>query len=264
MVNGNIKLRTSGKYLYLSLPKILGEIQIRSHRPVKKNGKLKSVTVSREPNGKYYVSLLFEYPEKKRHYDIDPDNAIGLDMSMSEFYIDSNGDRKDTPHAYKKLQNRIAVEQRRLSHMKKCSSNYQKQRLRIAKLHAKAKHQRADFLHKVSRELADTYDIIGIEDLDMKGMSQALNFGKPVSDKGWGMFVRMMTYKAADAGKRVIKISRWFPSSQMCHECGCVSKKTKDLSVREWVCPHCGVTLDRDKNAAVNIKNEAVRIYCTC
>ena len=264
MVNGNIKLRTSGKYLYLSLPKIPGEIQIRSHRPVKKNGKLKSVTVSREPNGKYYVSLLFEYPEKKRSYDIDPDNAIGLDMSMSEFYIDSNGDRKDTPHAYKKLQNRIAVEQRRLSHMKKGSSNYQKQCLRIAKRHAKAKHQRADFLHKVSRELADTYDIIGIEDLDMKGISQALNFGKSVSDKGWGMFVRMMTYKATDAGKRVIKISRWFPSSQMCHECGCVSKKTKDLSVREWVCPHCGAALDRDRNAAVNIKNEAVRIYCTC
>lgn len=92
---------------------------------------LKSVTVSREPNGKYYTSLLFEYPEKKRHYDIDPDNAICLDMSMSEFYIDSNGDMKDTPHAYKKLQNRIAVEQRRLSHMKKGSSNYQKQRPKI-------------------------------------------------------------------------------------------------------------------------------------
>ena len=263
MVNGNIKLRTFGKYLYLSLPKIPGEIKIKSHRPMKKNGKLKSVTVSREPNGTYYTSLLFEYPEKKRSYDIDPDKAIGLDMSMSEFYIDSTGDRKDTPHAYKKLQDRIAVEQRHLSHMKKGSSNYQKQRLKIAKLHAKAKHQRADFLHKVSRTLVDNYDIIGIEDLDMKGMSQALNFGKSVSDKGWGMFVRMITYKATDVGKRVIKISRWFPSSQMCHECGCVSEKTKDLSVREWVCPHCGAVLDRDRNAAVNIKNEAMRIYCT-
>lgn len=184
-------------------------------------------------------------------------------MSMHSFYVDSDGNEVDSPHAYLHAQDRLAREQRKLSHMKKGSSNYQKQKLKIAKLYAKTTHQRNDFLHKLSRKLVDAYDIVGIEDLDMKGMSQALNFGKSVSDKGWGRFVRMITYKATDAGKRVIKISRWFPSSQMCHECGCLSKKTKDLSVREWTCPHCSTTHNRDYNAAINIKNEAVRIYCT-
>ena len=109
--------------------------------------------------------------------------------------------------------------------MKKGSSNYKKQALRIAELHAKAKHQCSDFLHKTSRKLVETYDIIGIEDLNLHGMSQSLNFGKSVADKGWGEFVRMMTYKAEELGKKVIKVSKWFPSSQMCHECGCVSKE---------------------------------------
>lgn len=263
VVNGNISYRTSDKYMYVTLPKIPGELMVKNHRPVKQGGNLKSVTVSREPSGKYYISLLFEYTKVKAVHDIDPDNAIGLDMSMRSFYVDSDGNEVDSPHAYLHAQDRLAREQRKLSHMKKGSSNYQKQKLKIAKLYAKTTHQRNDFLHKLSRKLVDAYDIVGIEDLDMKGMSQALNFGKSVSDKGWGRFVRMITYKATDAGKRVIKISRWFPSSQMCHECGCLSKKTKDLSVREWTCPHCSTTHNRDYNAAINIKNEAVRIYCT-
>ena len=105
-------------------------------------------------------------------------------MSMRSFYVDSDGNEVDSPHAYLHVQNRLAREQRKLSHMKKGSSNYQKQKLKVAKLHAKATHQRNDFLHKLSRKLVDAYDIVGIEDLDMKGMSQALNFGKSISDKG--------------------------------------------------------------------------------
>ena len=263
MVNGNIKLRYSNHYMYLSLPKIPGEVKVRNHRPIRQGGELKSVTVSREPNGKYYVCLLFEYAKKKVIYDIDPDNAIGLDMSMHAFYIDSNGNTVDTPHPYLRIQEGLAKEQRKLSHMKKGSSNYRKQRKKISALYAKTKHQRNDFLHKLSRKLVDTYDIIGIEDLNMHGMSQSLNFGKSVSDKGWGMFTVMLNYKAEELGKKVIRIDKWFPSSQMCNNCGCTSKQIKDLSVREWICPHCGTQHNRDENAAINIKNEAIRIYCT-
>ena len=164
-------------------------------------------------------------------YNINPDNAIGLDMSMHAFYVDSNGNAVDAPHPYLQIQERLAKEQRKLSHMKKGSYNYRKQRKKIAALYAKTKHQRNDFLHKLSRKLVDSYDIIGIEDLNMRGMSQSLNFGKSVSDKGWGMFTVMLCYKAEALGKKVIRIDRWFPSSQTCSSCGCTSKQTKDLSV---------------------------------
>ena len=249
---------------FLTLPKIGGEIKVRAHRKVPTDGILKSVTVTHEPDGKYYFSLLYEVPHEEIYHDIDPDNAIGLDMSMHNFYVDSNGKHIDYGKPYHTMQNRIAREQRKLSHMKMGSSNYQKQRVKIAKLHAKAKHQRSDALHKLSRQLVDTYDIIGIEDLNMKAMSQSLNFGKSVGDKGWGMFANMLAYKAQRAGKRVIKVGKFFPSSQMCHECGTLHKLTKDLSVREWTCPDCGHHHDRDENAALNIRDEAVRLYCTC
>lgn len=264
VVGANIKVRSFGKYMYLTLPKILGEVRIRQHRQIKSGGLLKSVTVSREPNGKFYVSLLYEFPYVKQNHVIDPDKALGLDMSMPYFYIDSDGNIVEPPHSYRKMEGKLAKEQRKLSHMVKGSSNYRKQCLKVAKLHAKAKHQRNDFLHKASRRLVETYDIIGIEDLNMRDMSRSLNYGKSIADKGWGAFVNMLLYKAEVLGKKVIKVSKWFPSSQMCHECGCLSKLTKDLSVKEWECPHCGAHLVRDHNAAINIRDEAVRIYCTC
>lgn len=263
VVGNNISYSVHGRYLYLTLPKFKEPIRVIYHRPVKKDGKLKSVTVSREPDGKYYFSLLFEYPVQQNTYQIDPSNAVGLDMTMHGLFISSDGRNVEYPSFYRKTESRIAKEQRKLSHMKKGSSNYKKQCRHIAKLYAKTKHQRNDTLHKISRYLVAQYDIIGIEDLNMRGMSQSLNFGKSVSDKGWGTFVAMLSYKAKAEGKVLIKISKFFPSSQTCHECGCLSKITKDLAIREWTCPHCGHHHDRDHNAALNIKDEAVRIYCT-
>ena len=157
---------------FLTLPKIGGEIKVRAHRKVPTDGILKSVTVTHEPDGKYYFSLLYEVPHEEIYHDIDPDNAIGLDMSMHNFYVDSNGKHIDYGKPYHTMQNRIAREQRKLSHMKMGSSNYQKQRVKIAKLHAKAKHQRSDALHKLSRQLVDTYDIIGIEDVTVAELRQ--------------------------------------------------------------------------------------------
>lgn len=260
----NVRFRQNRKgHGFLILPKVPGEICIKSHRQIPDNGTLKSVTVTHEPDGRYYFSLLYEVPKVKNMHDIDPDNAVGLDMSMHGLYVDSDGNAVDYGKPYHDLQQRLAKEQRKLAHMKRGSANYEKQRIRIAKLYAKAKHQRSDALHKLSRKVVDSYDIIGIEDLNMRGMAQSLNFGKSVGDKGWGMFTVMLKYKAERAGKKVIVVDKFFPSSQTCHECGTVSKVTKDLSVREWTCPACGHHHDRDVNAALNIRDEAVRIYCT-
>ena len=144
--------------------------------------------------------------------------------------------------------------------MEKDSRNYTKQLKKIAKLHAKAKHQRADFLHKLSYRLVTHYDIICIEDLDMSAIKKALSFGKSASDNGWGMFVRMLSYKTEWNGSIVIKVGKFFPSSKTCCACEHVHKELK-LSDRVYVCPACGHVMGRDHQAAVNIRNEGVRIY---
>ena len=259
LVNGNIMVFDRS----IRLPK-LGEIKIKKHRTAPGNWKLKSVTVTQEPSGKYYVSVLYEYESQVIEQN-DTEKTIGLDFAMNGLYVDSDGYCAEMPHFLRNNENRLKKAQRKLSKMyvkgkEKQSNRYYKQKHRVAILHEKVRHQRADWLHKESRNLIDRYDYIGIEDLDMKGMSQSLHFGKSVSDNGWGMFVNMLSYKAEMAGKHVIKVDRTFPSSQMCHECGCLNPETKDLKVRAWDCPVCGAHHDRDHNAALNLKTEALRI----
>ena len=256
-------LRLSG--CLLKLPKIREPIRLRVHRKVREGGLLKNCTVTREPDGRWYFSLLFEYPKQeipKKTAGKGPEawEAIGLDMSLPELYVDSDGNTPAYPKPYRKLERKIAREQRKLSRMEKDSRNYTKQLKKIAKLHAKAKHQRADFLHKLSYRLVTHYDIICIEDLDMSAIKKALSFGKSASDNGWGMFVRMLTYKAEWYGSIVIKVGKFFPSSKTCCACGHVHKELK-LSDRVYVCPACGHVMGRDHQAAVNIRNEGVRIY---
>lgn len=144
--------------------------------------------------------------------------------------------------------------------MAKGSSNYKKQCVRIAKLHAKTKHQRSDMLHKLSCSLTDGYDVISIEDLDMGAMKRSLNYGKSVSDNGWGMFVSMLGYKAEMKGKAIVKVSKWFPSSKTCSVCGYIHKELS-LKDRAYICPACGNMMDRDVQAAVNIDREGLRIF---
>ena len=156
----------------------------------------------------------------------------------------------------KKLQR----EQRKLSKMVKGSRNREKQRIRVAKLHEKVANQRKDFLHKQSRQIANAYDGVCIENLNMQAMAQSLNFGKSVSDNGWGMFTAFLKYKLEELGKRLVKIDKFFASSQICSVCGYQNPHTKDLSVREWICPCCQTHHNRDVNAAVNIQNEGMRI----
>ena len=259
MVNGNITISDKT----IRLPK-LGEIKIKKHRSAQEEWKLKSVTVSEEASGKYYVSVLYEY-ESEIIQQNDTEKTVGLDYAMDGLYVDSEGDRAEMPHFLRKSEERLKRAQHRLSKMyvkgrENQSNRYKRQRQRVAVLHEKVRHQRADWLHKRSRDLVDRYDYIGIEDLDMKGMSQTLHFGKSVSDNGWGMFVNMLVYKAEMAGKHVIKADRMFPSSQKCHVCGHLNPVTKDLRIREWDCPVCGAHHNRDHNAAMNLKTEAQRI----
>ena len=253
-VNNNIKIVNN----YLKIPKIKSLIKIKIHRNIPDNYKLKSVTVSQTPGGKYYASILFEYEDQVQEKELQ--KFLGLDFSMHELYRDSNGNEPAYPKYYRNAEEKLAREQRRLSKMQKGSNNRSKQRIKVAKLHEKVSSQRKDFLHKLSRQTADAYDCVCIESLDMKAMSQMLNFGKSVSDNGWGMFTTFLRYKLEEQGKKLVRVDRFFASSQTCSVCGYKNVKTKNLALREWDCPQCGTHHDRDVNAAINIRNEGMRL----
>lgn len=252
-VNGNISIEDG----YIRLPKI-GLVKLKQHRVIPSNYTLKSVTVSQTPSGKYYVSTLFEYENQVQEKNLH--NFLGLDFSMHELYKDSNGNEPAYPRYYRQAEKRLKSEQRKLSLMQKGSKNRDKQRTKVAMLHEKVANQRKDFLHKQSRQIANVYDCVCVENLNMKAMSQTLNFGKSVSDNGWGMFVTFLQYKLEEQGKKLVKIDKFFASSQICSCCGYKNSETKNLSLREWDCPQCGKHHDRDINAAINIRNEGMRL----
>jgi len=272
----NIKLE-NGR---LTLPKIPGTIRLKYHRDIPAQLVIKSCTVCHEPSGKWTFSILCEYPKNEARVsrnmeafletrDCSSLKHIGLDMSLPEMYVDSDGHLpsyvvNDVVVSFRKcyrgLEDRIAREQRRLSRMVKDSNNYKKQCAKIASLHARAKQRRNDFLHQIAVRLARAYDVISIEDLDMSAMKQALRFGKSVSDNGWGTFVRILEQKCEECGCMLVKVDKWFPSSKTCSHCGHVHKELK-LSDRTYICPQCGHVMDRDHQAAVNIDKEGFRIF---
>lgn len=252
-VNGNITVEN----YYIKLPKI-GLVKLKQHRMIPSGYKLKSVTVSQTSSGKYYASVLFEYENQVQ--EIEPQTFLGLDFSMHELYRDSNGDEPCYPRYYRQAEKRLKREQRKLSLMQKGSKNRDKQRIRVAKHHEKVANQRKDFLHKQSKQITNAYDCVCVEDLNMKAMSQALQFGKSISDNGWGMFVTFLKYKLEEQGKKLVKVDKFFASSQICSCCGYKNTETKNLSIRAWDCPKCGTHHDRDINAAINIRNEGMRI----
>ena len=246
----------------VKLPKV-GWVKLCQHRPLPENSIIKTVTISQTPSGKYYISMLVEY--ENQILPVIPKTFLGLDFAMHGLYVASDEEDAKYPDFLRTAEKRLAKAQRKLSKKQKGSHNREKQRLRVAILHEKVANQRRDFLHKKARYLADRYDAIGIEDISVKAMAKRkkggkFSFGKSVADNGWNMFTNMLEYKLAWQGKKLIKIDKWYPSSQLCHVCGYQNHETKDLSVREWDCPKCGSHHNRDKNAAINIREEARRI----
>ena len=251
LVNGNIELQDG----HIKLPK-LKLVKIKQHREIPADYKLKSCTISKTKSGKYYISILTEYEKEIKPVSIQ--KVVGLDFAMDGLYVESEqGEKANYPRFYRQSLDKLAKEQRILSRRKKGSARWEKQRLKVAELQEKTANQRKNFLHHKSKELASTYDAVIIEDLDMKGMSQALHFGKSVHDNGWGMFTTFLAYKLKEQGKQLVKIDKWFPSTKKCSCCG-VEKKMS-LSERTYRCS-CGFVADRDYNSAINIKNEGVRL----
>lgn len=233
----------------LFIPKFKEGIKCRVHREIK--GKVGKATISKTPSGKYFVSVFTEEeyvtPIKKSG------KTVGVDMGLKDLLITSDGETFKNNRYIKRYERKLAKAQLHLSRKKKGSKGFENQRLKVAKLHEKIANSRADYLHKCSISLVRRYDTICIEDLNVKGMERNHRLAKSVTDASWGAFVSMLTYKAEWNGKKVVKIDRFFPSSQTCNVCGYINKQTKDLSVREWECPVCHTHHNRDVNAAINI-----------
>lgn len=241
---------------YIRLPKA-GKVKIILHREPDVSWKLKSATVSQDSDGKYYASVLFEYETQVADIPVS-DNAIGLDYKSDGLYMDSEGNTGSGHKFYRESQRKLAKAQRKLRHMTVGSKNYNKQQRKISKIHKKIANQRQDYLHKRSAETANRYDVVCVEDLDLKAMSnKGFGNGKATMDNGYGIFLQMLEYKLSERGKYFIKVDPWYPSSQICSCCG--SRKKLDLSERVYHC-ECGFTDDRDHNAAINIKKEGLRI----
>ena len=235
-------------------PKFNGGIKFKQHREI--IGTIKSATVSLTPTGKYFVSILTEQtyePYGKTN------KSVGIDLGIKDFVITSDGRKYKNNRYTKKYQRKLKQAQQHLSRKQKGSRQYEKQRLKVARIHEKIANYRMDNLHKVSTELVKQYDIICVEDLNIKGMIKNHRLAKHIADVSWGTFIQFLSYKCDLNDKTLVKIGRYYPSSQSCNECGYVNKTVKDLIVREWTCPHCGCIHDRDVNAAKNILKEGLR-----
>ncbi|AEN91044.1 Transposase, IS605 family [Priestia megaterium WSH-002] len=250
VVNGNIQLLDG----HIKLPK-LKMVKIKQHRIIPPEYKIKSCTLSMTASGKYYISVLTEYEKEIERKKIE--KVVGLDFAMDGLFVDSEGKKANYPKFYRQSLDKLAKGQRKLSRKKKGSSSWNKQRVRVAKIQEKIANQRKNFLHHKSKELVSSFDAVVIEDLDMKGMSQALKFGKSVADNGWGMFTSFLQYKLKEQGKQLVKIDKWFPSTKTCSSCG--RTQPMPMNTRTYHCS-CGLNLDRDYNSALNIKKEGLRL----
>ena len=249
-VNNSIKVDFERGLLYL--PKIRDGIKITLHRTFE--GKIKSATVSKTKDGKYYVSILVE-TEKPRNKIVEPKSkACGIDLGLEYFAIITNdfGTYKiEHPKCLKRVEKRLKKLQKDLSRKQKGSKNYVKTKVKLAKLHTYISNARNDFLHKLSKAIIDEKQVVVVEDLNIKGLLGS-NLSKSISDSSWSKFLSYLRYKAELYGRTFIQVDRFFPSSKLCHYCG-YKKEGLTLHERTWICPICGTYHDRDINASINL-----------
>jgi len=240
----NVKVKESRVYI----PKLKSGIKVKFHRILPQNGRIKQATISRK-NGKYYISILVEevveIPER-------PFKAVGIDVGLKHFAVLSNGEKVSNPRWFRKTELKLKVLQRRLSRKKLYSKNWYKMKTKISKLHEKVLNQRNDFLHKVSTVIAKQYSFIAVEHLSVKNMQKNHYLAKSISDASWSKFVEFLKYKSEWQGGKLVQIDTFYPSSKVCSVCGYKIDKLP-LSKREWTCPRCHATHDRDINASKNI-----------
>ena len=248
----SVKVKKGG---YVKIPK-LGLMKANLPNWIDETFNFSMVTISKNKIGKYYISFLYEIENKT---PISQGKAIGIDLGLTYFIITSEGEKIDNPRFTEKHQKNLKVKQQRLSRKKKDSKNRAKARLKVAKVHNKITNSREDFLHKLSRKIVDDNQVICVENLNIKGMVKNRKLALAIHQVGWGMFCTMLSYKAKELGKVYQEIDRFFPSSKTCSNCG-HKVESLSLNIRSWKCSSCGTTHDRDINAAINIKNEGLRI----
>jgi putative transposase len=251
----NVKVMGS----YLKLPGKVGAVKAKIHRFIE--GTIKTVSVSKDPSGKYYASILTEV-EGENPAPSTEGRVIGVDLGLKHFAVTSDGNKVskyDNPKHFAKHEKNLKRKQQKLARKQKGSNSKHKYRKVVARVYERVGNSRADFLHKLSRKLVNENQVVVVENLHVKGMVRNHNLAKAISDVGWGMFTNFLAYKLDKKGGKLVEIERWFPSSKLCSNCY-HQVDEMPLDVREWTCPHCGTNHDRDGNAATNIREEGIRL----
>lgn len=263
---------TKGKSIHINGNKVkiplAGWIRAMGLKELPEDAIINRASVSMEGDGIVYISIAYQYEANIPIVEYQESKVLGLDYKSNGLYVSSDGETADMPHWFRESQAKLTKAQRRLSRKhgsqkgEKKSSGWIKQYKKVAKLYKKIANQRLDYLHKKSKDLADAWDAIGVEDINMRNLSNKdFGNGKATMDNGFGMFRTMLDYKLQERGKQpLIKVDKFYPSSQLCSCCGYQNKEVKDLSIREWTCPKCKTKHNRDQNASENIKQEAIRI----
>jgi putative transposase len=239
----------------ISIPKFKEGIKVKLHREVK--GKIDKMSITKTPTGKYYVSIFTEQQVEELP---KTNKQVGVDLGLKDFVITSDNKKFKNNRYTKKYAKQLKKAQQHLSRKQKGSNRFEKQKLKVAKIHEKIASCRLDTLHKVSKELVESYDLISVEDLNVKGMIKNHKLSKHIADASWGNFVTLLQYKCDWYGKELVKVNRFYPSSKTCGDCGWINQELK-LSDREWTCESCGVVHDRDVNASCNILKEGLKIF---